>query len=146
MSRHSFLLPLGAACCLIAADATAQQPPDPKSGAPTVHQAEVAAASSGARVYAAACIACHQADGKGLPNAFPPLTGSDFLKADPKRAIGIVLHGLTGPVTVNGKEFNSVMPPMTQLSDTEIADVLTYVMNSWGNDFGRVTAAANRLV
>ena len=141
MLRHSFLLPLGAACCLIAADATAQQPPDPKSGAPAVHQAEVAAASSGARVYAAACIACHQADGKGLPNAFPPLAGSDFLKADPKRAIGIVLHGLTGPVTVNGKEFNSVMPPMTQLSDAEIADVLSYVMNSWGNDFGNVTAA-----
>jgi len=141
MLRHSFLLPLGAACCLIAADATAQQPPDPKSGAPTVHQAEVAAASSGARVYAAACVACHQADGQGLPNAFPPLAGSDFLKADPQRAIGIVLHGLTGPVTVNGKEFNSVMPPMTQLSDAEIADVLSYVMNSWGNDFGLVTAA-----
>jgi len=141
MLRHSFLLPLGAACCLIAADTAAQQPPDPKSGAPTVHQAEVAAASSGARVYAAACVACHQADGQGLPNAFPPLAGSDFLKADPQRAIGIVLHGLTGPVTVNGKEFNSVMPPMTQLSDAEIADVLSYVMNSWGNDFGLVTAA-----
>jgi len=141
MSRHSFLLPLGAACCLLAAGADAQQPPDPKGGTPTVHQAEVAAASSGSKVFAAACVACHQADGKGLPGAFPPLAGSDYLEADPKRAIGVVLHGLTGPVTVNGKEFNSVMPPMTQLSDTEIADVLTYVMNSWGNDFGVVTAA-----
>jgi len=141
MSQHSFLLPLGAACWLVAAGAAAQQPPDPKGGVPTVHQAEVAAASSGARVFAAACMACHQADGQGLPGAFPPLAGSDFLKADPKRAIGIVLHGLTGPITVNGKEFNSVMPPMTQLSDTEVADVLTYVMNSWGNDFGVVTAA-----
>ena len=141
MSRYSLLLPLGAACWLAAAVAAAQQPPDPKAGEPTVHQAEVAGAGNGSRVFAAACLACHQADGKGLPGAFPPLADSDYLKADPKRAIGIVLHGLTGAVTVNGKEFNSVMPPMPQLSDAEIADVLTYVMNSWGNDLGVVTAA-----
>jgi nitrite reductase (NO-forming)/hydroxylamine reductase len=148
MLRTITLLPLGAACWLLAVASSAQQPPDPKSGAPAVHQAEVAAASTaapvesaGAKVFAAACQACHQADGKGLPGAFPPLAGSDFLKADTKRAIGIVLHGRTGAITVNGKEFNSVMPPMTQLSDVEVADALTYVMNSWGNDFGRVTAA-----
>ena len=145
MSRSLSLLSLGVACCLLAATSSAQQPPDPKSGAPIVHQAEVAGATSaasaaGQKVFAAACMACHQATGQGLPGAFPPLAGSDFLKADPKRAIGIVLHGLTGPVTVNGKEYNSVMPPMTQLSDAEVADALTYVMNSWGNDFGVVTA------
>jgi nitrite reductase (NO-forming)/hydroxylamine reductase len=144
MSRSLNLLSLGVACCLLAAASSAQQPPDPRSGAPTVHQAEVAgaaASAAGQKVFAAACMACHQANGQGLPGAFPPLAGSDFLKADPKRAIGIVLHGLTGPVTVNGKEYNSVMPPMTQLSDAEVADALTYVMNSWGNDFGVVTAA-----
>jgi len=144
MSRSLSLLPLGVACCLLAAASSAQQPPDPKGGAPMVHQAEAAgaaASAAGQKVFAAACMACHQANGQGLPGAFPPLAGSDFLKADPSRAIGIVLHGLTGPVTVNGKEFNSVMPPMTQLSDAEVADALTYVMNSWGNDFGVVTAA-----
>jgi nitrite reductase (NO-forming)/hydroxylamine reductase len=141
MIRNSLLLPLGAACSLVVAGAAAQQPPDPRDAAVAVHQAEVAGAGNGARVFAAACLACHQADGRGLPGAFPPLAGSDFLEADPKRAIGIVLHGLTGPVTVNGKEYNSVMPPMTQLSDTEIADVLSYVMSAWGNDFGIVTAA-----
>jgi nitrite reductase (NO-forming)/hydroxylamine reductase len=141
MIRHALLLPIGAACSLAAVSAPAQQAPDPKDAAIAVHQAEVAGASNGARVFAAACLACHQADGKGLPGAFPPLAGSDFLEADPQRAIGIVLHGLTGPVTVNGKEYNSVMPPMTQLSDTEIADVLSYVMSAWGNDFGIVTAA-----
>jgi len=141
MIRHALLLPIGAACLLAAVTAPAQQAPDPKDAAIAVHQAEVAGASNGARVFAAACLACHQADGKGLPGAFPPLAGSDFLEADPQRAIGIVLHGLTGPVTVNGKEYNSVMPPMTQLSDTEIADVLSYVMSAWGNDFGIVTAA-----
>ena len=58
---------------------------------------------------------CHQGTGEGLPDVFPPLAKSDFLAADPKRAISILLHGLTGPITVNGKDFNSVMPPMTQL-------------------------------
>jgi len=144
MLRHTLPLPVAAACCLLAASAVAQQAPAPSKDAPLVHQAEVAgaqASAAGQKVFAAACQACHQVDGKGLPGAFPPLAGSDFLKADPKRAIGIVLHGLTGKVVVNGKEFNSVMPPMTQLSDAEVADALTFVMNSWGNDFGRVTAA-----
>jgi nitrite reductase (NO-forming)/hydroxylamine reductase len=146
MFRHFSSMPAGIACCLLAAASVAQQPPDPRSGAPAIHQAEAAAAGlteqrdRGAKVFAAACMACHQSDGKGLPGAFPPLAGSDFLRADPQRAIRIVLHGLTGAVTVNGTEFNSVMPPMAQLSDAELADVLTYVMNSWGNDLGRVSS------
>ena len=62
-----------------------------------------------------------------------PLAKSDFLAADIKRAIDVVLHGLTGKVTVNGQEYNSVMPPMNQLNDDEVANILTYVLNSWGN-------------
>ena len=61
--------------------------------------------------------------------------------ADAKRAITIVLNGLTGPVTVNGRTYNSVMPPMSQLNDDEIAQILTYVRNSWGNTDEVVTAA-----
>ena len=60
---------------------------------------------------------------------------------DVKRAIDIALNGLTGPVTVNGKTYNSVMPPMSQLNDDEIANILTYVRNSWGNTGDVVTAA-----
>ena len=56
------------------------------------------------------------------------------------RPIEILLHGLTGKVTVNGNEYNSVMPPMTQLNDDEIANILTFVLNSWGNPGGRITA------
>jgi nitrite reductase (NO-forming) len=70
---------------------------------------------------------------------FPPLAKSDLIAADPKRPIDILLHGLTGKVTVNGKEYNSVMPPMTQLNDDEIANILTFVLNSWGNPGGRIT-------
>lgn len=68
-----------------------------------------------------------------MPNAFPPLAKSDFLNADPKRAIHTVIKGLSGEITVNGKKINSVMPSQN-LTDDEIADVLTYVYSSWGNN------------
>ena len=55
--------------------------------------------------------------------------------------IDIVLHGMSGPVTVNGKDYNSVMPPMTQLTDDEVANIGTYVLNSWGNKGGRIDKA-----
>ena len=88
----------------------------------------------GKQVYMSLCFACHQADGNGLPGAFPPLAKSDYMLADRDRAVRIVLKGMTGPVTVNGKTINSVMPPQEAvLTDTQIADVLTYVFNTWGN-------------
>ena len=83
---------------------------------------------------------CHQPTGQGLPNVFPPLAKSDFLMADKQRSVEVVMKGLSGPVTVNGKQFNSVMPPMSQLRDDEIANILTYVRNSWGNQGEPVTA------
>ncbi|MEZ4462496.1 MAG: copper-containing nitrite reductase [bacterium] len=96
----------------------------------------------GKAVYQGTCSTCHMQDGAGMPNVFPPLAKSDFLMADRERAIGIVLQGLTGPVKVNGKDFNGVMPPFTNLTDHEIAAVLTYVRNSFGNtDTNMVTPA-----
>jgi nitrite reductase (NO-forming) len=86
----------------------------------------------GARVYAQYCTACHQSQGEGIKGAFPPLAKSDYLNADKTRAIGTVLYGLSGKVVVNGNEYNGVMPAW-QLPDEEIANVLTYVYNSWGN-------------
>jgi nitrite reductase (NO-forming) len=90
--------------------------------------------------FTGTCSVCHQANGEGLPNVFPPLARSDFLMADKQRAIGIVLNGLSGKVTVNGNAFNSVMPPMSQLNDDELANILTYVRNSWGNSGDAVSA------
>src|SRR5215468_4432866 len=90
--------------------------------------------------FTGTCSVCHQSNGEGLPNVFPPLARSDFLMADKQRAIGIVLNGLSGPVTVNGSKFNSVMPPMSQLNDDELANILTYVRNSWGNSGEAVSA------
>ena len=94
----------------------------------------------GKKVFLSACFACHMQEGQGLPGIFPPLAGSDFLKADKARAIRIPLKGLSGPIVVNGKPYNNLMPPQ-QFTDDQIADVLTYVMNSWGNDFGTVSTA-----
>ena len=95
---------------------------------------------AGETLFNGTCSVCHQNNGMGVPNVFPPLAKSDFLAADSKRAIGIVLNGLSGPATVNGQNFNSVMPPMSQLNDDEVANILTYVFNSWGNPGGRITA------
>ncbi len=95
----------------------------------------------GKQVFMGLCFACHQPDGKGLPGAFPPLAGSDFLLADRERAVRIVLKGLSGPVTVSGKTFNSVMPPQEAvLTDAQIANALTFVSNSWGNQGDAFTA------
>ncbi|HEY5558308.1 MAG TPA: cytochrome D1 domain-containing protein [Steroidobacteraceae bacterium] len=143
LQRLSTRLAAAAALVFLAAAAHAADPV-------AVHRAEAAGGGkptaaqlqAGEKAFQAACLACHQANGKGLPGAFPPLAGSDYLKADKHRAIGNVLRGLTGPVVVNGVTYNSVMPPMTQLSDAEIANALTFVMNSWGNAYGVVTANA----
>ena len=95
---------------------------------------------AGSALYKGTCSVCHQDDGAGLQNVFPPLAKSDYLMSDPQRAIEVVLNGLSGPVTVNGSTYNSVMPPMSQLNDDEVANILTYALNSWGNKGPAITA------
>jgi nitrite reductase (NO-forming) len=96
---------------------------------------------AGAALYKGTCSVCHQDNGEGLPDVFPPLAKADYLMADARRAIEIVLNGLSGPVTVNGRRYNSVMPPMSQLNDDEVANILTYSMNSWGNSADAIKPA-----
>jgi nitrite reductase (NO-forming) len=96
--------------------------------------------TAGKQVYAKTCLACHQANGEGIPNAFPPLAKSDYLNADVNRAIDIVLNGKTGEITVNNVKYNSVMTKQA-LSDDEVADVMTYIYNSWGNKKTNVTSS-----
>jgi nitrite reductase (NO-forming)/hydroxylamine reductase len=112
-----------------------------------VHTAEVAAAgkdeliAKGEAIYLANCSACHQPAGTGLPGVFPPLAGSDFLKGDRKAVMGAALFGLSGPLTVNGVEYNGVMPSLGHLRDEDLAAALTYVLSSWGNDGAAVSVA-----
>ncbi|HEY1090152.1 MAG TPA: copper-containing nitrite reductase, partial [Burkholderiaceae bacterium] len=95
---------------------------------------------AGGALFAGTCSVCHQSNGAGLPGVFPPLAKSDFLAGDTTRAIRVVLQGLSGKVKVNGQDYNSVMPPMNQLNDDEVANILSYVLNSWGNPGGQVSA------
>jgi len=93
---------------------------------------------AGKALFNGTCSVCHQLTGAGLPGVFPPLAKSDYLNADAKRAVGIVVRGLNGKVMVNGKEYDSVMPPMNQLNDDEVANILTYVLNAFDNMGGQV--------
>lgn len=105
------------------------------------------AMAEGKRVFTQICAACHQGNALGLPGAFPPLAMSDYLNADPKRAIGIVLNGLSGRITVNSTGYESVMPAQgPNLSDEEIANVLTYVLNNFNNKGGSISSAEVKAV
>ncbi|HEX4488311.1 MAG TPA: cytochrome c [Terriglobales bacterium] len=86
----------------------------------------------GKAVYSTTCITCHRDAGQGIPEVYPPLAKSDYLMANKTRSIGIVVNGLTGPVTVNKVKYDSEMVPV-DLTDEQVADVLTFVRNSWGN-------------
>ncbi len=94
----------------------------------------------GKTLYATHCMACHQAEGQGLAGAFPPLAASDYLEQGAGAAINAVINGLSGPITVNGVDYNAVMPALPYLGDQEVADIVTFVMNSWDNPGGEVSA------
>ena len=111
---------------------------EPSSTPQTPNLTNISPADFGKTVYTQTCIACHQADGKGIAKVFPPLAGSDFLNQDKERAIEIILKGKQGIVTVNGNNFNMVMPPQI-LTEQQIAAVLTYVYSQWGNSGKTVT-------
>ncbi len=148
MSQPGYVL-LSAFIAVTLAACSKEEPAAPvRTGDNTV---AVPAAGSGARslehrmargkkLYAAHCAACHQASGQGLAGAFPPLAESDYLEAGPAAVIDVILNGLKGPITVNGMEYNSVMPNLSYLGDSDVADVVTFVMNSWGNPGGEVSA------
>jgi len=93
----------------------------------------------GAAVYARTCIACHQPTGLGLPPVFPPIANAPIVVGNPELPIKFILHGLIGPITVNGMTYNSMMPPVVGVSDEDVADVLTYVRQSFGNQGNAVS-------
>lgn len=98
------------------------------AGSPSQEQLD-----AGKAVYNQICYVCHQNNGLGVPNQIPPLAGSDFLKSNTIGAIYTVIQGRTGPIVVNGQTYNATMIPQGYLTDQQIADVLTFVRNNWGN-------------
>jgi nitrite reductase (NO-forming) len=92
----------------------------------------------GAQIYKEKCTVCHQATGLGIPNAFPPLKGSDYLMADKVRAVAQVLNGSNEPMKVNGVTYTTPMPPQVNTKEDAVA-VINYILNAWGNNGGTVT-------
>ena len=93
----------------------------------------------GKKVYDSVCLACHMADGSGVPGMHPPLTGTDWVNGDKERLIKLTLEGMSGKIEVNGEEYNSIMPPHSHLTNKQIADVLTYIRGSFGNNASAVS-------
>ena len=151
----SFRIPLKDAVALVAKDpkvvaklqaaagpapAPAAAPAAPAASSNVFVKASDEQMKRGAAVYARTCIACHQPTGLGLPPVFPPLANAPIVVGNPELPVKFILQGLMGPITVNGMTYNSMMPPVAGVSDADIADVLTYVRQSFGNQGGPVTA------
>ena len=119
---------------------------DSRTPAALMASAGVPAASSGAavdggQIFAAKCVACHQATGLGLAGVFPPLAGSEWVLGNDKVLVQIPLHGVSGSLKVKGAAYSGAMPVFNTLSDAEIAAVLTYVRSQWGNAAPSVSPA-----
>ncbi len=115
-------------------------PVDVVPAKPAVSDEVLAKAVAGGKIAYVTCAACHQATGAGIPGAFPPIAKSNWVnQLENSEAIKIVLFGLQGEVKVNGVPYNGMMIPQgAMLNDQQVADVLTYVKNSWGNEGGYV--------
>tara|TARA_R110002167_G_scaffold260194_4_gene466711 strand:- start:139 stop:552 length:414 start_codon:yes stop_codon:yes gene_type:complete len=91
----------------------------------------------GSEIYADFCVTCHLTEGEGVANAFPPLAKSDYLMNNREGSIRGIKYGQQGKLVVNGATYNSVMAPLG-LEDEEIADVMNYILHSWGNTSDKI--------
>ena len=96
--------------------------------------------------YATYCLACHQVDGSGVPGLNPPLIKTKWVLGEKKQLITIILKGMDETIEVNGEEYSNVMASHAFLKDQEVADVLNYVRNSFGNKAAGITAAEVKAV
>jgi len=115
-----------------------QVKPVPKK---VTHSGAVSSIARGKMVYTNICLACHMADGGGVPTLNPPLIKTNYVLGDKPTLIKIVLNGFKEDVEINGQTFSNNMTPHSDLKDRQIADVLTYVRKSFGNQASVITAA-----
>jgi mono/diheme cytochrome c family protein len=100
-----------------------------------------AAMKNGEKIYVQTCLPCHQADGSGVSGLNPPIKNSPYVIGEQPKLIGIVINGLSTGVQINGDAYTNPMPPFgNSLNDNEIADVLTYIRNSFVNKATEITA------
>jgi mono/diheme cytochrome c family protein len=98
-------------------------------------------ANGGKALYYKQCVACHGPEGRGVPGLNPPLTKTPRVLGAKSALINIILKGMEGPLTIDGEEYDSMMPAQPQLTDHQIADVLTYVRSNFGNKASAISAA-----
>lgn len=115
---------------------TQRQKPQPAKASV---QDPAASANRGKAVYQKECLSCHQADGGGVPHLNPPLYESTNVVGDKKKIIGIVLKGMTDRVPIDGEYYSNNMAAHPELSNQQIADVLTFIRSNWGNKASAVT-------
>ncbi|NJK85053.1 MAG: cytochrome c [Bacteroidales bacterium] len=94
---------------------------------------------SGLAVYKQNCLSCHQSDGSGVPNMYPPLINTEWVTKNNDRLISLILNGISGEIEVNGVKYNSVMPAFDYLTNKQVADVLTYIRSNFGNNAQPIT-------
>jgi mono/diheme cytochrome c family protein len=97
--------------------------------------------SKGKKVYEQYCLSCHMPDGAGVPRLNPPLRGTTWVTGDKNRLIDVILNGLDEPVDIDGETYQNPMPAQSQLTNQQVADVLTYIRKSFGNNASAVSAA-----
>jgi mono/diheme cytochrome c family protein len=132
---------LFAGCNAFVHDDTPPEWTDPAGAKQDVGAIAAGSGGPGASVFNGKCAVCHQMTGKGIPNVYPPLAGSALATGDAVLPIRIVLHGFNGPIERGDGKYNGVMQPwQNDLTDQEIADVLTFIRSSWGNTAAAVTA------
>jgi mono/diheme cytochrome c family protein len=100
-----------------------------------------ASIDSGKKVYDMYCLSCHMEDGNGVPRMNPPLSKTKWVLGDKKKLIAVILNGMDEEIDINGQSYSNTMAPHDYLKDQEIADVLTYIRNSFGNKASAVTIA-----
>jgi mono/diheme cytochrome c family protein len=93
----------------------------------------------GESLYIKYCLSCHQKDGSGVPNMFPPIQKSDWVNGDKSKLINVLLKGLKGDIDVNGDQYSQVMPKQDNLTDEQISQILTYIRQNFGNNADAVT-------
>lgn len=121
----------------VAAVAQTKKPATSSSSA----NSKAAVMERGEKVYKTTCITCHQMDANGVPYLNPPLVKTKFILGDKKKLIQIVIKGKTDPVEIEGTTYTNPMPAQVQLNDQQIADVLSYVRNNFGNKASMVTVS-----
>ena len=139
-------LVLGGALALAAGGGGADSKPADQAAAGDTGAAPVADAGAagspvavGEQKYNQICASCHQATGQGVEGNFPPLAGSEWVTGEAEVPIAIALHGLQGEIQVAGKTYNGAMQPWSMLPDGDIAAIVTYIRQAWGNTAGPVS-------